>query len=74
MAADYYDALGVGRNATKDELKAAFRKLARKYHPDVNDTEEGKAKFTEINNAYQVSLSATLQRDDHETAFLFFIC
>lgn len=58
MAADYYETLGVGRNASKDELKAAFRKLARKYHPDVNGTEEGKSKFTEINQAYSVRESA----------------
>ena len=36
MARDYYDILGVGKNASQDEIKKAFRKKARQYHPDVN--------------------------------------
>lgn len=56
MGADYYDVLGVDRSASKSDLKTAFRKLAREYHPDVNDSPEAKERFTEISNAYTVSL------------------
>ncbi|MGD8399536.1 MAG: DnaJ domain-containing protein [Bacillota bacterium] len=49
----YYEILGVGREATKDELKKAFRKLARRYHPDVNPgNKEAEAQFKMINEAY----------------------
>ncbi len=51
---DYYDILGVSRNASPDELKAAFRKLARQYHPDVNKESGAEEKFKEFNEAYAV--------------------
>ena len=53
---DYYEALGVDRNATDDDLKKAFRKLAKKYHPDANpdNKEEAEKKFKEVNEAYEV--------------------
>jgi len=53
---DYYELLGVPRTASDDEIKKAFRKLARKYHPDVNrdNPQEAEAKFKEINEAYEV--------------------
>ena len=51
---DYYEILGVGRNASNDDIKAAFRKLARQYHPDVNKEDGAEEKFKEINEAYGV--------------------
>ncbi len=51
---DYYEVLGVGRDASEEEIKKAFRKLARKYHPDVNKDKDAAEKFKEINEAYEV--------------------
>ncbi len=54
MAADFYELLGVGRDATEDDLKKAFRRLARQYHPDANpDDAEAEARFKEIALAYE---------------------
>lgn len=51
---DYYEILGVKRDASEAEIKSAYRKLARKYHPDVNKTKEAESKFKDINEAYEV--------------------
>jgi molecular chaperone DnaJ len=54
MARDYYDVLGVSRSADQEEIKRAYRRLARKYHPDVNKEEGAEEVFKEINRAYEV--------------------
>ena len=52
---DYYEVLGIKRDATVEQIRQAFRKLARKYHPDVNPGDRtAEDKFTEINEAYEV--------------------
>ena len=55
MATDYYKTLGIGKGADEKEVKSAYRKLARKYHPDVNPNDKAaEAKFKEISEAYDV--------------------
>lgn len=64
---DYYEILGVQKTASEDELKKAFRKLARKHHPDVaEDKKNAEAKFKEINEAYEV-LSDPAKRQKYDT-------
>src|SRR6476646_4525213 len=60
---DYYATLGVSKTATDKEIKQAFRKLARKFHPDVNPGDKSaEAKFKEINEAYEVLGDADKRR------------
>jgi molecular chaperone DnaJ len=54
MTRDYYDILGVSRDVDKEEIKRAYRRLARKYHPDVNKEPGAEERFKEINRAYEV--------------------
>ena len=51
---DYYEVLGVDKNASQAEIKSAFRKMAKKYHPDINKEEGAEAKFKEVGEAYSV--------------------
>ena len=51
---DYYSMLGVNKNASDEEIKSAYRQMAKKYHPDLNKTPEAAEKFKEINEAYSV--------------------
>lgn len=56
---DYYEVLGLDRNASDEDIKKAYRRLAKKYHPDLNpDNKEAEAKFKEVNEAYQVLSNA----------------
>ena len=51
---DFYGSLGVGRDATPDEIQRAYRKLARTYHPDVNKDPGAEDRFKEVSEAYDV--------------------
>ena len=62
---DYYDVLSVGRSASDEDIKRAFRKLALEYHPDRNKKAGAEERFKEINEAYQV-LSDRQKRNDYD--------
>lgn len=63
---DYYEVLGVGRTASSEDIQKAYRKLARKYHPDINKTKEAEDRFKEINEANEV-LSDAEKRKKYDT-------
>src|ERR687893_1479007 len=51
---DYYETLGVGRDASTEDIRRAYRKLARQYHPDVNKEPDAEDRFKEVSEAYEV--------------------
>src|SRR3972149_9400611 len=64
---DYYEILGVGRDADDKQLKKAFRKFARKYHPDLNpNNKEAEQRFKEVNEAYEI-LSDSTKRKQYDS-------
>lgn len=65
MSEDLYGILGVAKNATQEEISKSYKKLARKYHPDINKTEEAKSKFKKITNAYN-TLSDPKKRQQYD--------
>ena len=78
---DYYQILGVPRDAENSDIKKAYRKLARKYHPDVNEDAGAEEKFKEVNEAYEVlkdsdkrqayeELKQTIGLDDAQVAYV----
>ena len=68
MAKNYYEILGVSKTATEEELKSAFRKLARQYHPDLHPGDEAAAnKFKEVNEAYE-TLNDPQKRAEYDAA------
>lgn len=65
MGKDYYKILGIAKNASEDDIKKAYRKLALKYHPDKNKSSGAEEKFKEIAEAYEV-LSDKKKRDIYD--------
>ena len=72
MAKDYYKILGVDKNASDEDIKRAFRKLAKQYHPDVNKEEGAQEKFKEIGEAYSVLSDATKRKQYDQFGSDFF--
>ncbi|MEO5390250.1 DnaJ domain-containing protein, partial [Bifidobacterium bifidum] len=65
LSKDFYKVLGVSKDATEDDITKAYRKLARKYHPDLNKTKEAEERFKDISEAYDV-LSNKEQRQKYD--------
>ncbi len=66
---NYYEVLGVGKDATREDIKAAYKKLAKKYHPDLNKSKDAVEQFKEINEAYSI-LSDNGLREEYDKEYL----
>ena len=66
MATNYYETLGVDKNASDDEIKSAYRRMAKKYHPDINKAPDAAEQFKKVNEAYEV-LSDKQKRANYDT-------
>ena len=66
---DYYEVLGVSKNATKEEIQSAYRKLAKKYHPDINHDPDAPKMFEEVQEAYDV-LKDDTKRQQYDCCLL----
>lgn len=62
---DYYEVLGISQDASKQDIKKAYRKLARQYHPDVSEEENAQEKFKEVKEAYE-TLSDDQKRSQYD--------
>lgn len=69
MKRDYYEVLGVAKDADAEEIKKAYRKLARQYHPDVNKAADAEEKFKEVKEAYDV-LSEPQKRAQYDLSLI----
>ena len=65
MSVDHYEVLGVAREASPEDIKKAYRKLARELHPDVNDAQDAEERFKQVTHAYEV-LSDPEQRASYD--------
>ena len=70
---DYYEVLGVSKTASDDEIKIAFRKLAKKYHPDVSKEPDAAEKFKEAQEAYAVLSDKEKRRKYDQSRLIFWI-